>query len=308
MTAQPIFVIGSSNVDLIMKMPRLPKVGETITDADFLQTFGGKGANSAVACARAGGNTVFINAVGEDAYAPALLTSLREAGVDTQFVQHETGCASGHALVMIGEAGSNYLSVAPGANYRLTPQVIEQLASEIARAGRILIQNEIPAATNRAILALARTHGIPVAWNFAPSITATLEDFADVDTLVVNETEAEDIASQLGQSASASEPDALLKALRNLGPKQIIITLGGDGVLAAQGTETFRLPAFKVDVVDTTAAGDTFCGTLAVAMVEGKALPDALRFASAAAAIAVTRLGAQPSCPTRAEIDQLISA
>lgn len=297
-----VWVVGSSNVDLIMKMARLPQLGETVTDGEFVQTFGGKGANSAVACARAGASTIFVNAVGNDPYAPTLLDNLAAAGVDTRHVRRETDCPSGHALVMIGGAGSNYLSVAPGANYRLLPEHIEAIEEELKTAGRILIQNEIPPETNRAVRAMAARYNIPVAWNFAPAIAVDLDVFTDLDTLIVNEMEADAIAESAEIDQRSSQPVELAEALRFLGPDHVIITLGADGVVAASAQGAHRLGALPVKAVDTTGAGDTFCGALAAALATGFDFKEALRFASAAAAVSVSRLGAQPSCPIREEI------
>lgn len=302
--APRVAVVGSSNVDLVMKMPRLPAVGETVTDAEFLQTFGGKGANSAVGAARAGGTVVFVNAVGDDPYAATLLARLEADGIDIRHVRRVTGVASGHALVMIGAAGTNYLSVAPGANTRVTPEYVASLADELASVARILIQNEIPAETNRALLDLARAHGVPVQWNFAPLADSPIAWLDGIDLLIVNETEALGLARRAGLAETESGP--LARALRRLGPKGVLITLGSDGVEAATTAFAGRVPAFRVEAVDTTGAGDIFCGSLATALVEGSAMPQALRFASAAAAISVTRLGAQPSAPTRAEIDAFL--
>ena len=293
-------MIGSSNVDLIMKMPRLPALGETVTNATFLQTFGGKGANSAVGAARAGGDVVFVNAVGDDPYAPALLANLEADGIDIRHVWRESDLPSGHALVMIGEGGQNYLSVAPGSNDRVTPERIESLAGELSKARRILIQNEIPAAANRRVLDLARQHGVPVQWNFAPFTEVPVDWLADCDLLIVNETEAAALAAQHGIAESAFP--SLADALQNLGPRGVLITLGADGVEAVTPGFSGHLPAFPVDPVDTTGAGDIFCGALAAAICRGDELSAAIRFASAAAALSVTRLGAQPSAPTHAEI------
>ncbi|GAB4167591.1 MAG: ribokinase [Terrimicrobiaceae bacterium] len=299
-----IWVVGSSNVDLIMKMPRLPALGETVTNAEFMQTFGGKGTNSAVGAARAGGNVVFVNAVGDDPYAPALLAGLEADGIDTRHVLREKDIPSGHALVMIGEGGANYLSVAPGANHRLTPQHIDALESELAGASRILIQNEIPAATNRRILDLAARHAVPVQWNFAPCVQSPIEWLREAALLIVNESEAEGLARQAGITADGYA--ALADALLGLCPRGVLITLGADGVQAATPGWKAHLPAFAVEAIDTTGAGDIFCGSLATALVEGLGWPEAIRFASAASAISVGRLGAQPSAPTRSEIDQFL--
>lgn len=291
-------------MDLIMKMPRLPNLGETVTNAEFLQTFGGKGANSAVGAARADGQVVFVNAVGDDPYAPALLSGMELDGIDVDLVWRETGISSGHALVMIGEGGANYLSVAPGANLRVTAERINTLEDQLSAAARILIQNEIPAEANRRVLDIAKRKGIPVQWNFAPCVETPLEWLRDASLLIVNESEARGLANQAGIPATG--PAALAQSLLALCPAGVLITLGADGVEAATAEWIGHVPSFAVDAVDTTGAGDIFCGSLAVALVEGAALQEAIRFASAAAAISVGRLGAQPSAPQRAEIDIFI--
>jgi ribokinase len=183
-----IVVVGSSNVDMIMKMQRLPRKGETITDATFIQTFGGKGANTAVGAARAGGQVAFINAVGEDAYTPVMLENFVKDGIDCQYIFHEKGIASGHALVMIGGDGDNYLSVAPGANYRLTEKNIDQCIELLKNASYVLLQNEIPNKTNTYIIDLAFALKIPVLWNFAPAKNRDLQCLEKIELLVVNET------------------------------------------------------------------------------------------------------------------------
>jgi ribokinase len=301
-----IVVIGSSNIDFIMKMPRLPKVGETITDAVFMQTFGGKGANQAVGAARAGGNVYFVNCVGDDDITPVMLEQYKRDGINTGFVFKETNISSGTALVMIGEQGANYLSVAPGANYKLSPAYIDKAADLIKEAGIILLQYEIPTNTLKYTLDFCEKHGKKVLWNFAPARDFEKEYLKKVSILVVNETEAE-ILSGIAINNEASVIIAA-KELANLGCGTVIITLGirGSFIYSSEGEEW--VPAFKVEAVDTTAAGDIYCGCLAVALVEGKTLSESVKFAGAAAAISVTRLGAQPSAPSRTEIDSFLKA
>lgn len=299
-----IVVIGSSNVDLIMKMERLPAKGETITDADFFQVYGGKGANQAVGAVRAGGNVAFVNCVGDDAYTPQMLENFRNDGLDVRFVFRETGIASGHALVMIGGEGANYLSVAPGANYRLTPQLIDTAMPVIDEAAIIIMQYEIPVETIKYVFELAEKKNIPVLWNFAPARPFDLSYIAKTNILVVNETEAAFLSGQAVETDDVVEMAA--EKLLKMGAKLVIITLGKRGVFALSEIEKVFAPAFKVDAVDTTSAGDVFCGSFAVAQTEGKSLTESLRFASAASAICVTRIGAQPSAPTRKEIDEFL--
>ena len=299
-----IVVIGSSNVDLIMKMDRLPEKGETITDADFLQVYGGKGANQAVGAVRAGGNVAFVNCVGDDAYTPKMLENFRNDGLDTRFVFKETGIASGHALVMIGGEGNNYLSVAPGANYKLTPALIDQAIPVINEAAMIIMQYEIPVETIKYTFEIAEAKGIPVLWNFAPARPFDLSYVAKTAILVVNETEAAFLCEQ--QVVTDEEIELAALKLQELGASLVIITLGKRGAFALSAFEKVFVPAFKVKALDTTSAGDVFCGSFAVAQIEGKSLTESLQFASAASAICVTRMGAQPSAPTRKEIDEFI--
>lgn len=307
MTAN-IAVIGSTNVDLIMKMPRLPQRGETVTDAQFVQTFGGKGANQAVAAARAGGRVDFVGCVGDDRYGTAIVENLQADGVGVEFVFTAQGVASGIALVMIGEGGDNYLSVAPGANYRLTQAHIEQARGVIDRAALVLLQCEItPDALDR-VIEIAAAQQRPVMLNLAPARPLAEASLRRLGCLVLNESEASFLCGfTVDSPASAAEA---AKQLHQRGPQVVLITLGVQGVqgvvgVAAGGTP-LQAPAFDVKAVDTTAAGDVFCGVLAAALVERQPLPEALRLASAAAALSVTRLGAQPSIPTRAETEAFL--
>lgn len=299
-----IVVIGSSNVDLLMKMDHLPEKGETVTDAEFFQVYGGKGANQAVAAARAGGNVAFVNCVGEDAYTPQMVQNYKNDGIDTRYVFQEKGIASGHALIMIGGEGMNYLSVAPGANYKLTPQKINEAMPVIDEAAMIVMQYEIPQETIKYVIDLANRKGIPVLWNCAPARAFDLSYIPKINILVLNEVEAGFLAEMPVENEIDAEKAA--QKLVDSGVEKVIITLGSKGAFVVTKTEKVSVPAFKVEAVDTTAAGDTFCGAFAVALVEGKSLKDALQFASAAAAISVTRIGAQPSAPTRDEIDAFI--
>jgi ribokinase len=299
-----IVVIGSSNVDLLMKMDHLPEKGETVTDAEFFQVYGGKGANQAVAAARAGGNVAFVNSVGEDAYTPQMVQNYKNDGIDTRFVFQEKEIASGHALIMIGGEGMNYLSVAPGANYKLTPQKIDEAMPVIDEAAMIVMQYEIPEETIKYVIDLANRKSIPVLWNCAPARAFDLSYIPKINILVLNEVEAGFLAGIPVENETDAEKAA--QKLVDSGVEKVIITLGSKGAFVVTKTEKVSVPAFKVEAVDTTAAGDTFCGAFAVALVEGKSLKEALQFASAAAAISVTRIGAQPSAPTRKEIEAFL--
>ena len=305
MKKNKIVVIGSSNIDLLMKMDHLPALGETVTDAEFFQVYGGKGANQAVAAARAGGNVAFVNCVGEDAYTPQMVQNYKNDGIDTSFVFHEKGMSSGHALIMIGDAGENYLSVAPGANYQLTPSKIEEAMPLIEESAVIVLQYEILEETLKYVIDQANRKKIPVLWNFAPARYFDRSYIPKVNTLVLNEVEAGFLADMSVQNETAAQNAA--QKLIELGVEKVIITLGSQGAFLMTKEHQVRVPSYEVEAVDTTAAGDTFCGAYVVAMVEGKSEKKCLQFASAAAAISVTRMGAQPSAPTRSEIDDFLN-
>lgn len=304
MPTPPFTIVGSANVDMIMKVARLPERGETVTNGSFMQTYGGKGANQAVAAARAGGNVRFVACVGNDPFTPGMLDSFRRDGIDTTPIRVADDLPSGSALVMIEDSGMNYLTVAPGSNYALRPEHIAEHREWITSAGMILLQMEIPVETNLTVLAIAQVAGVPVILNYAPSRCREMSLLNGLDILVVNENEAEDLTGIAPRDIHSAE--ATVKALAALGPKQVILTLGVQGCVFLENGKPTHVPAFPVQPVDSTAAGDTFCGALGVALLEGKSMHEAVRFASAAAAVSVTRLGAQPSIPTRAEIQNFL--
>ena len=301
-----IVVVGSSNVDLLMKMPRLPKVGETVTDCVFAQVFGGKGANQAVGAARAGGDVVFVSCVGDDAYGGQVIESLRQDGIDTRFVTREPGVATGTALIMVGGEGHNYLAVAPGANYRLTPAHVDRAREAISGAAIVISQCEILPETLDHVIALGAELGKPVMLNLAPARKIADASLARLAYLAVNETEAEFLTGL--PVTTDAQVETVAEALLAKGPKTVVLTLGARGAyVAGAGVSGSLVPGFAVDAVDTTAAGDVHCGALAVALVEGQPLLEAARFANAAAALSVTKLGAQPSAPKREDIEALLS-
>jgi len=301
-----ITVIGSSNVDFIMKAPHLPEAGETVTDCVFQQTFGGKGANQAVAAARAGGHVTFVTCLGEDLYAPILMGNLKKDGIDISKIRKFKGLNTRFGPVMFDGSGENYLTVSPGSNYELSPRTVNTCEELIAGSSMILLQMEIPLDSNRQVLRIAARHNVPVLYNYAPIRDASVPVDSKMAGLVVNEVEA----AALLKSGKVDVKDAsgAAESLRRKGPSFVIVTLGSKGAVIASSRGTMKVPAFKVKPVDTTAAGDTFCGALAVGIVEGLKLEDAVRFASAASAISVTRMGAQPSIPHRNEIERFIGA
>jgi ribokinase len=299
-----ILVIGSTNVDFIIKTEKLPAFGETVTGGVFFQNFGGKGANQAVGAARAGGNVIFVTCLGEDLYAENLIENFRKDKIETSYVFRDPDEATGSALIMLDRDGNNYLSVASGANYKLTPSHIDQALKTILEAEMIVMQMEIPFETTSYVFELAEKHNIKVLFNLAPAGPFDLSVLKKTYAFVVNEVEASMVTGL--KVETDDEIKRASKELLKLGCKIAIITLGARGSYIASSEFRGIVPAFKVKAVDTTAAGDVYCGSLAVAMVEGKSLTDAVKFAGAASAISVTRLGAQPSAPWRKEIDEFI--
>lgn len=301
-----ITVIGSSNVDLIMKVPRLPSAGETVTGGEYIQVFGGKGANTATAAARAGGQVTFICCLGKDHFGKQMVENFQADQMDTSGIQFMDDQPCGTALVMIGANGENCISVAAGANGALSIEMVKSLEDLISESCLVLLQMEIPVTTNVEVLRLAEKHGTPVLLNYAPVLEELIELDRKISFLVVNEVEA----AALSGVPINSQPEASMvaEALRRRGPQNVIITLGGDGAIAATDQGMVHVQAFDVNPVDTTAAGDTFCGSLGAAIVEGLPLPEAMRQASAASAICVTHIGAQPSIPRRNEINAFLAA
>lgn len=293
-----VVVVGSANVDLVVDVPRLPQGGETILGGHLRRSPGGKGANQAVAAARAGGaETTFIGAVGADENAGLLLGSLEWAGVRTDLVDR-VEAATGTALITVAPGGENAIVVAPGANTHV--QLGAAQAKRLAAAEVVLAQLEIPVDVVRAAAA-GRRPGAVMVLNAAPSRELPADLWDAIDVLVVNEHEAADLADVPGT------PDSAALALLRRVPA-VIVTLGGDGCLVAErARESVRVPAIRVEAVDTTGAGDTFCGVLAAGLARGLALPDAARVASAAAAVAVTRPGTHTAVPTADEIATLVS-
>ncbi len=301
-----ITVIGSSNVDFLIKTNRLPRMGETITDGVFMQTYGGKGANQALSASRSGGKVTFISSLGTDDYAGTMVRNFNAEGIDTRFMYKKKDAATGTAMIMLDREGNNYITVAPEANYLLTPACIDAALNVLLESEIIVLQMEIPWETTEYIYSLAKKHKLKIQFNLAPFRPFDDKVLKDTWVLAVNETEAEGITGL--QVVTDDDVRNAARALVDLGAEHVIITLGAQGAVAATRDRFLEVPAFSVDSVDTTAAGDVFCGSLAVALSEGRSMPDALRFAAAASAISVTRLGAQPSIPHRKEIDTFLES
>jgi ribokinase len=300
-----VIVLGSINTDLVIRGPRLPGPGETVLGHEFYQAAGGKGANQAVAAARAARQSVrFVAAVGDDAFGHESLRRLRDENLLCDAIRVVAGQASGVALILVDERGQNLISVASGANWHLHPSDFDRLdAAELANARVFLTCLESPLETVTHALQRAKQAGLQTILNPAP---ANIEIVARgllrwVDVLTPNEREAA-LLTGIDLSRGPPAEEAAVERLREMGAAAIVLTLGDRGCLVADGRTT-RIPAVTVTSIDATAAGDAFNGALAVGLAEGHSLVEAAEWATVAASISVTHKGAQPSLPRRREID-----
>jgi ribokinase len=306
MNRNNIVVVGSSNTDMVIRLPHLPKPGETEIGGDFTMAAGGKGANQAVGAARAGGRVTLVARVGRDMFGERALAGFRKDAINTDHVVRDGNAPSGVALIFVGaQTGENSIAVASGANGRLTAADVGRARKAISGAKVLIAQLETPIATVLAAAKLAARAKVRVILNPAPARPLPGRLLRLVSILTPNETEAEMLTGIRVTSVSraARAADRLLAK----GVGTVIITLGPRGSFVATKGVRRLVPGFKVKPVDTTAAGDIYNGALAVALGEGRSVLEAARFANAAGALAVTRLGAQPSAPTRREIDALLS-
>lgn len=290
-----VVVVGSANLDLFVGVDRRPGPGETVLGSDVVRLPGGKGANQAVAAGRLGGDVAFVGCVGEDDAAPLLRRSLAEAGVDLEMVW-SVPAPTGVALILLTPDGENSIVVAPGANRLVTPELLAR-APGWEEAAVVLLQLEIPLETVEHVAREAAMRGTRVVLNAAPAAALPAGLLGAVDLLVVNESEGEILLD-----GPAGSPPATVRALRGLGPRSVVLTLGAAGSWVSDGGEPVHVPAHRVAAVDTTGAGDAFVGALAVRLAAGDPLVAAARYATAVAAVAVTRPGAQASFPTPAEL------
>jgi len=305
MPKKSIVVIGSSNTDMIVNVTRIPKPGETILGGKFHTAPGGKGANQAVAAQRAGGDVTFIASVGNDAFGEQAIAGFAKEGINTTHISKDKSQPSGVALIFVGADGENSISVASGANSRLSHVNIEKATSAIAGASVLVMQLETPLPAIQFAAKLAAAKKVPVILNPAPARPLPDALLRRITILTPNETEAEILTGiKVTDNASATKAAGALLAR---GVQIVIITLGARGALVAMAGLVQHVPGFKVKPVDTTAAGDCFNGALAIAYAEEKPLIDAVRFANAAAALSVTKPGAQPSAPTRRTIEKLLT-
>ena len=299
-----IVVVGSSNTDMIIKMSRIPKPGETVIGGEFSIAPGGKGANQAVSAARAGGNVVFIARVGEDMFGEQSVRGFVQDGINTENIIRDKKAPSGVALIFVDREGENSIAVASGANANLSPADIDASRDVIASASIILMQLEIPIETVKAVVEIAREHEVKVILNPAPAQPLGDDILRYISIITPNESEAELLTGiKVGDEQRTKEA---ANALLAKGIQTVLITLGARGVYVADSDFKGIIPGFSVQAEDTTAAGDVFNGVLAVLLAENKSLIDAVRFSNAAAALSVTKLGAQTSAPYCEEIEKFL--
>jgi len=289
-----VVVVGSLNMDLIFRTPRMPKAGETLLGGSFDTAFGGKGANQAVAATRLGARVAMVGRVGNDTFGPTLLSGLKGDGIDVSQVRTDAEASTGVALILLEESGENRIVVASGANLNVTPDDVDSTADLIRSAKVLLLQLEIPLPAVQRAVEIANKADVQIILNPAPAQPLPIELLRGVDILVPNQGEATTLAD-LPKETSAEEA---AKALRAAGAKVVVVTLGGDGALLISETGTQHIPAFPAEVVDTTAAGDAFMGGLAAALIKERSLTEAIRWGNAAGSLACTKLGAQPSLPS----------
>ncbi len=297
-----IIVVGSINLDLIATVDRLPEPGETVPGSGFSTAPGGKGANQALAAARAGAQVRMVGAVGKDGFAGEALACLKDGMIDLSGVG-EVHASTGTALILVGEGGENMIAVVPGANASVLPG---DLSKAFPKKGDVvLLQHEIPLETVEAMLDMARKIGAVSVLNTAPFRAEAADLLAKADYIVANETEFDLYGKAL--SLPAGDRPARMRAFVEKTGRAVIVTLGGEGVMAATAEEFLKLPSLKIVPVDTVGAGDTFCGYLAAGLSAGLALEDALRRAAAAGALACLKPGAQPAIPLGKDVDAALA-
>jgi len=305
-----VVVVGSLNMDFVVAVDRLPSPGETVLGRDFQMIPGGKGANQACAAARLATDSVrvrMVGRVGNDTFGDRLKASLSAAGVDVSAVNAARSHPTGVALISVDDSGQNSIVVATGANHALIASEVEAMRSVVRGARLVLFQLESPLDTVAAALKIAREEGARTILDPAPALPLSAELLANVDILTPNEIEASLLLGLPAQRVSICNAPALARALKERGPKAVVLKLGDQGCFYSDALADVHCPAFSVIARDTTAAGDVFNGALAVALAEDRPVPEALRFANAAAAISVTRIGAQASVPSRTEVDQFLT-
>jgi ribokinase len=302
-----IIVIGSLNMDLVAVLPRLPGPGETLLGTRYFTAQGGKGANQAYAAAKLGGSVAMLGRVGSDDHGRRLRASLESVGCNVTGVETIDG-SSGVAMILVADSGQNCIVVVPGANHRYSPGDLLRDDARLAQARFVMLQLETPVETVLEAARRAKQHGAQVILDPAPALkNLPAELFERIDVLTPNESEAAHLLGRPAADLTTDEAISIARELQSLGPPAVIIKMGSQGCLLADGSQATQIAAPRVKVVDTTAAGDIFNAALAVARSQGASLNDACEFAVRAAALSVTRFGAQPSVPSRGEVESLSS-
>lgn len=300
-----VLVIGSSNTDMVVKVPRIPAPGETIMGGEFSIIPGGKGANQAVAAARMGADTTFISCIGDDELGLQAIGHYRNDGINTNYIKVKAGVPSGVALINVSTEGENSITVAPGANSHLFPDDIQAFSEAFIGAKAVLAQLEIPMETVEAAASFAESLSIPFILNPAPAATLSDGLLRKVSILTPNETEAALVTGR--KEFSETDIPDIASELILKGVNTVIITLGSKGVYLKNKDFSEFITGYKVKAVDTTAAGDVFNGALASVLANGTPIKEAIDMAQRAAAISVTRMGAQPSAPTLKEVTEFVA-
>ena len=296
-----VVVVGSFNMDLVVKAGRRPQTGETLMGEEFGMFIGGKGSNQAIAAARLGTDVTMIGRLGTDLFGDTLMTAHAEESICTDYVIRDTEVGTGIASISIDADGDNSIVLVPQANMRLTVADIERASESIAAADVLLLQLEVPIAASQRAAEIAKSNGATVVLNPAPAQELPDDFLAQVDILTPNEVETESLSGV--KVSTAADAERAAKVLLDKGLSAVILTLGERGALLLTPDLTRQVPAYTVEVVDTTAAGDAFCGALATGLAQGENLVDAVAFANAAGALAVTVLGAAPSMPTATQVE-----
>lgn len=302
--SERIVVIGSCNTDMVINTERLPLPGETIIGGSFFMNAGGKGANQAVAAARLGGNVSFMAKVGNDHFGSRSIEQYKAEGIDVGHILVDAGQPSGVALIMVDGKGENCIAVASGANAMLTPEDIDKAVGMIEHGDIVLMQLETPLETVEYAARIAKEKGKRVVLNPAPALHLPDSLLNNLYMLIANETETEYISG-----VKITDMESICRAadvIGGRGVENVVITLGSKGAFIKENGAYHKVPAIKVKAVDATAAGDTFCGALCVALAEKKGILDAVEFANKCASITVTRMGAQSSLPYRSEVDKIV--
>jgi ribokinase len=299
-----ILVVGSLNADLVVRAPRFPQPGETISGDDLQIIPGGKGANQAVAAAKQGASISMIGRVGNDSFGPELINNLKRNNVDSSHIQTDPGSATGTAIIVVDSNGQNSIVLSPGANGKVSPADVK--TASFSDHKLLLLQLEIPIETVLSATQHAKEKGLRVLLNPAPARALPEELISLPDFILPNETELSLLTNQPVIDITSAEKAA--KMLLELGAQNVIVTLGANGALIVSSKQVTHVNTYNVEVVDTTAAGDAFIGGFASALLQNESLEESVRYGCACGALATTKFGAQPSLPTKEEVDRFLKA